>query len=195
MNSRSNSSHVAASYFTSLAASPAPQLSYYHHIGAEPLVYRTIGQQLERAARLYGDREAIVSCAQGKRLTYAQLLNQADRIAAGFSVLGLRFGDRFGIWSPNSVEWYVMLMACARAGLIAATLNPAYQTNEMSYCLRKIQINGMYAADTHKTQCYYDMLSVIVPELGQSDDNGCRIQSDEFPDLHSVIIDSKRNYP
>lgn len=146
-----------------------------------------------RAARLYGDREAVVSCEQHKRLTYAQLLDQADRIAAGLSVLGLRHGDRLGIWAPNTAEWCVMMMASVRAGLIAATLNPAFQTQEISYCLQKVQVNAIYAADTHKSQRYYDMLSTIVPDIKQADDR--RVRSKEFPELRSVIIDSETNYP
>lgn len=47
-------------------------LSYYHCIGNDPLVYRTIGQQFARAADKFGDNEAIVSYYEGKRLTYAE---------------------------------------------------------------------------------------------------------------------------
>lgn len=172
-------------YSTAEQPSSSP-ISYYHHIGAQPLVYRTIGQQLERAARLYGDREAVVACAQHQRLTYAQVLEQADRLAAAFVRLGLRRGDRIGIWSPNSVEWYVSMMAAARAGLVTVALNPAYQAPEIGYCLKKVGMRAIYAAGVHKERSFYEVLRQVVPEIGDAVDG--RVQSAEYGDLQTVVI-------
>lgn len=96
--------------------------SYLHHIGQHPLIYRTIGQQLASAVDRFGDREAVVSCEQNVRYTFAQVLEKADRLAAGYRVLGLERGDLFGIWAPNSAEWYFNTLAAARAGLTVASL-------------------------------------------------------------------------
>lgn len=43
---------------------------------------------------------------------------QADKLAAGLKAVGLNVGDRVGIWAPNLIEWYVAMMACARAGFV-----------------------------------------------------------------------------
>ena len=50
--------------------------SYAHHIGKIPLVYRTIGQHLAIAAEKYHDHEAIVSCHENRRLTFAEVLKE-----------------------------------------------------------------------------------------------------------------------
>lgn len=137
---------------------------------------------------------------------------QADRIAAGFLKLGLCRGDRIGIWSPNSTEWYLSMMAAARAGLISVfvvlisfriyylilfmgqvALNPAYQGREIAYCIKKVGIKAIIAPETHKTQNYYEILTKIVPEI-PSAMNG-RIESNEFNSLKSLIIDAKSKMP
>lgn len=159
-----------------------------------PLVYRTVGQQLAQSADSYGDREAIVSCGQQKRLTYRQLIEQADRLAAGYRKLGLQRGDRIGIWSPNSVEWYVTMMAAARAGLVSVALNPAYQPPEIAYGLKKVGIKAIFAVDAHRNQRYYEMLRGLMPELG-ANALGRPLACEEFSDLTTVVIDSAEKFP
>ena len=39
-------------------------------------------------------------------------------MAAGLIAIGLKRGDRLGIWGPNTYEWYLTQMAAAKAGLI-----------------------------------------------------------------------------
>jgi fatty-acyl-CoA synthase len=46
---------------------------------------------------------------------------QADKAAAGLRSLGLKRGDRIGIWGPNSYEWILTQWAAARIGLILVT--------------------------------------------------------------------------
>ena len=36
--------------------------------------------------------------------------------------MGLRPGDRLGIWGPNSSEWFISRMAAARGGFIAVNI-------------------------------------------------------------------------
>lgn len=41
-----------------------------------------------------------------------------DQAAAGLLALGLKKGDRLGMWGPNTYEWILMQFATARAGII-----------------------------------------------------------------------------
>ena len=64
---------------------------------ARPLLEITIGDLLDRTAERYPDRPAVVSCHQEKRLTWAGLSAEADRVARGLWALGIRRGDRVGL--------------------------------------------------------------------------------------------------
>ncbi|KAE8746235.1 hypothetical protein FOCC_FOCC007107 [Frankliniella occidentalis] len=96
--------------------------SYWHQPGEQPLKYMTLGELTARAAEDFGDREAVVCVQSGVRLTFEDLLQQSDRLAAGFLRLGLRRGDRVAIWAGNSWRWVVSKLAVARAGLVSVQL-------------------------------------------------------------------------
>lgn len=114
-----------------------------------------------------------------------QVLEQADRLAASFRKLGLRKGDRIGIWIPNLLEWYTTKMACARGGFIAAGINPASQPPELEYCINKIGVKALVCADTFKSQNFYESLLKIEPLIGSAEPG--KIKSNKVPSLKSVI--------
>ena len=97
-----------------------PTLTESHVKGATdiPLIELTIGAMLDQTSARWPDHEAIVVCHQGVRWTWAELKQRVDVFAAGLLALGLRPGDRIGIWSPNNIEWVITQFASAKAGLI-----------------------------------------------------------------------------
>jgi fatty-acyl-CoA synthase len=109
-----------------------------HARGPEvPLLDDTLPRALERAAERFPDREALVVRHQGIRLTWPQLAAQSARVAAGLLDLGLKTGDRVGVWASNCVEWVLLQHGCARAGLVLVNVNPAYRAHDLSFILAK----------------------------------------------------------
>lgn len=43
---------------------------------------------------------------------------QVDRAAAGLLALGMKHGDRLGMWGLNTYEWIMIQFAAAKAGII-----------------------------------------------------------------------------
>ncbi|GAB0099947.1 acyl-CoA synthetase family member 2, mitochondrial [Sergentomyia squamirostris] len=168
-------------------------LSYIHNIGKYPLVYRTIGQQLNLIASEFGDREAVVCVEEEKRITYDQLKKDADRLAAGFLNLGLSQGDRVGLWAPNVSSWPVVMFAAARAGLILVALNPAYEAPEMEYCMEKVEIKALVTSESFRNKDYYEKILEMIPELGSV--TAERVQSKKLPFLSTIIIDADKHFP
>jgi fatty-acyl-CoA synthase len=118
-------------------------LSYWR--GPEELLWeRTIGQVLDRTADRWGDCLALVSCHQAKRYTWRELRDRADCVARGLWALGVRPGDRVGLWSTNCVEWVMLQLGCARAGAILVNVNPAYRTHELAFTLRKSRMKALF---------------------------------------------------
>jgi fatty-acyl-CoA synthase len=110
----------------------------------QPLWEKTIGQVLNETVERSGDCLALVSRHQSKRYTWRELREQADRFARGLWSLGIRPGDRVGLWSTNCVEWVVVHLGCARAGAILVNVNPAYRTHELAYTLRKSRMKALF---------------------------------------------------
>ncbi len=110
----------------------------------QPLWEKTIGQVLDQTVERCGDCLALVSCHQSKRYTWRELRDLADRVARGLHSLGIRPGDRVGLWSTNCVEWVMLQLGCARAGAILVNVNPAYRTHELAFTLRKSRMKALF---------------------------------------------------
>ena len=120
--------------------------SYVSGVGDTALLGHTIGAALEHAATGWGDRPALIASAQGVRWTWRELRDRADAFAAGLLALGLRHGDRIGIWALNRAEWTLTQFAAARAGLILVTINPAYRLSELEFALNKVGCAALVTA-------------------------------------------------
>ncbi len=123
-----------------------------------PLLELTIGDLLDRTAGRYPDRLAVVSRHQSRRMTWAELSAAADRVARGLWSLGIRQGDRVGIWSTNCIEWIMMHMGCARAGAALVNVNPAYRSHELSYTLTRSRMKALFLWHQDRHANYQDIL-------------------------------------
>src|SRR3954454_8329559 len=110
-------------------------LSYVHGASEVPLIGRTVGDLIDRVAEEFPDREALVSRHQALRFTYRQLQEACDRFAKGLLALGVKKGDRIGIWSPNYAEWVIAQFATPKIGAILVNINPSYRVRELEYAL------------------------------------------------------------
>jgi fatty-acyl-CoA synthase len=146
---------------TSVAVS-AP--SYASGTSALPLLGETIGENLDRTVAAYGDREALVDRASGRRWTYTQLLADVDALAHGLLRRGVAKGDRVGIWAANCPEWTLLQYATARIGAILVTINPAYRTHELAYVLNQSGVSLLVAAAGFKSSDYAAMIDEVRPD-------------------------------
>jgi fatty-acyl-CoA synthase len=123
-----------------------------------PLLELTIGDLLHRTAERFPDRLAVASLHQGQRLTWAELSDEADLVARGLWSLGIRRGDRVGLWSTNCIEWIVMHMACARAGAALVNVNPAYRSHELQFTLTRSKMKALFLWHRDKRADYEEIL-------------------------------------
>jgi len=139
--------------------------SHVHGASRTPLIGETIGAHFDRCAQRWADRDALVACQQGVRLTYSALKAEVDQLAAGLIALGFVPGDRIGIWSPNNAEWAKLQFATAKAGLILVNINPAYRVSELEYALNLSGCKALVLARAFKSSDYIGMLHSMAPEL------------------------------
>ncbi len=162
------------------------KLSYVHGASEQPLIGQTIGQFFDAVCDKWPARPALVVRHQNVRLSYGELRQQVDRLAAGLLTLGLHPGDRIGIWSPNNSEWVLTQFATAKAGLILVNINPAYRIAELEYALNKVGCKALILAERFKTSDYVGMLRELTPELGHATPG--KLESARLPALHSVVL-------
>jgi fatty-acyl-CoA synthase len=113
----------------------------------------TVGGLLREIAAEVPDQLALVEvtmdCQTDRRWTYAQLLKDSEELA---NALISRFepGERLAVWSPNTPEWLLMEYACALAGLVLVTVNPAYQAKELDYVLQQSRAVGLFLTEEYR---------------------------------------------
>jgi fatty-acyl-CoA synthase len=135
---------------------------------AIPLWEITVGDILKRAAATWPEVDALVSVEQAIRWNYAEFERRVYSLASGLNQLGLRHGDRVGIWSPNCAEWALTQFATGLLGIILVNINPAYRLIELEYTLNKVGVKALISARAFKSSNYLDMLETLAPELATS---------------------------
>ena len=159
--------------------------SYTSGTAEVPLLGMTIGEMLDRTAEKYPDNEALVCLHQDIRWTYKEFVEKVDEAARAFMAIGVKRGDRVGIWSPNRYEWTVTQFATAKVGAILVNINPAYGVHELQYALNLAGITTLVTADSFKASNYREMIYELAPELKRSAPG--KLKADNVPDLRAVI--------
>ncbi len=170
-----------------------PQLSYVHGVSDTPLIGETIGVHFDHIAERFGDRDALISRHQQIRWSYRELKERVAAFAAGLLALGLKPGERVGIWSPNNAEWVVAQFATAKAGLILVNINPAYRVTELEYALNKSSCVALITAARFKTSDYIGMLRELAPEL--ADGTPGKLSTARLPALRLAISIGEERVP
>jgi acyl-CoA synthetase (AMP-forming)/AMP-acid ligase II len=80
--------------------------------------------------------------------TYARLMDSSLALADQLFDLGLRSGDVFVAFIPNSVEWAALLWACARLQVAFAPLNPAFveRPDDLQHIMNTLRPKGVVCA-------------------------------------------------
>src|SRR6202044_2382975 len=121
------------------------------------------GDNFDAAASRFGDREALVDVAAGRRWSYRELAADVDALARGLLGRDIGLGDRVGIWAPNCAEWTLTQYATAKIGAILVNINPAYRTSELEFVLNQSGCKLLVAAQRLKTSDYAAMIDEVRP--------------------------------
>ena len=74
-----------------------------------------------------------------RRMTYKELDDMTDTLAAGLSELGFKKGDRVAIYMKSSLEFVVAFYALQKLGIIVAWVNAQYRKADARFrrpCVR-----------------------------------------------------------
>ncbi len=119
---------------------------------------------LARRAAAHPDREVIVD--RGRSVTYGELRDRVDRVAAGFQAAGIGAGDVVTIQLPNWAEFAYVFFACERVGAIANQIGPDFRSREVEYILRFSESRAFVCPASFKGFDYVAMIHELRPGLG-----------------------------
>jgi long-chain acyl-CoA synthetase len=86
---------------------------------------------LEESARKYPDSPCTIF--KGAVVTYREMNELTDRLAAGLAELGVKKGDRVGIFMPNTPQFVLTFFGILKAGGVVVSINPLYTLKEIEH--------------------------------------------------------------
>lgn len=97
--------------------------------------YPSTAEDLARNAAREPDRVALV--VDDREVSFGELHELTDRVAAGMREQGIQRGDRVGIMLPNSVEAVVAIQATLRAGAAIMPINPTAKHDRVTDLMQR----------------------------------------------------------
>ncbi len=132
--------------------------AYTHGASSVPLLGETIDENLKKTVAKYADQDALICSHQNYRATYKEFYDQVVEVAKGLIALGVKRGERVGVWSPNCYQWTLLQYATAKIGVILVNINPAYRTSELIYVINQSGLSVMFSALQFKSSNYKKMM-------------------------------------
>ena len=171
--------------------------SYACGAGSQPLLGRCIGEMLDRSAAVYPNHDALIVRHQNKRYTYRQLRDEVELAARGLLRLGVKKGDRVGIWATNCAEWVVLQFATAKVGAILVNINPANRAFELEYVLRQSECQTLFLGEGFRDCDYIETLRGVLEIPSTEFAPGARenLRSEKLPHLGNVVFLGVRRQP
>jgi acyl-CoA synthetase len=115
------------------------QAYYAAGVWQENTMYSLLQQHARTRPNAFALRDSL------HRLTWSDLLEWTDAVAADLEQAGLRKGSRVSVWLPNRIEALLVFLACSRNGYICnPSLHQNYTVAEIALLLDRIQCEAFF---------------------------------------------------
>ncbi|OGO65876.1 MAG: long-chain fatty acid--CoA ligase [Chloroflexi bacterium RBG_19FT_COMBO_47_9] len=123
---------------------------------------------LEESARKYPDKACTIF--KGASVSYKEMNELTDRVAAALAGMGVKKGDRIGIFMPNTPQFVIAYFGVLKAGGVVVATNPLYSAREIEYQVNDAGIEIMLVMSNYynlikKAQSNTKIRKVIVTNI------------------------------
>ncbi len=150
------------------------------------LLDTTLGEMLEKWAYKTPDKDFMVYPDRNLRFTYSEFNQRVDSLAKGLLYIGIKPGDKVGIWAKNVPDWTTIMFATAKIGAVLVTINTSYKLAEIEYLIKDADISTLCLIDGYRDSDYVNMIFDLVPEL-KNQPRG-ELRSQKFPELRNIVF-------
>jgi fatty-acyl-CoA synthase len=176
------------------SAVPAQEAAFVPYVGEDlarsRIAVTTLGDLLLDAWDKYPDRTALIF-PDSKR-TYAQVVENAMRIARGLRAMGVKPRDHVGILMPTSPELIEMFFGVALCGAVSVLINARFRSAELAYVIENADLVTLLTTDAVAEQVnFVERINTALPGLASSS-NLEQLNLTEAPRLRSVVLWGKQ---
>jgi long-chain acyl-CoA synthetase len=112
---------------------------------------------LEESSRKYPNRPCTIF--KGGKISYAEMDDLTDRLAAALSAMGVKKGDPVGIFMPNTPQFVISYFAILKAGGIVVATNFLYTHREIEHQLNDAGVEVMLVLSN-----FYEKVKEVQPK-------------------------------
>lgn len=139
-----------------------------HPADRAPAILDTPGAMLQYRAAVDPDGVALDYPGHEARLTYGAWERASAALARALLDLGMVRGDRVALLAENRVEWSVVQMAAARAGLLLVPVNTHSRVDDLHYALAQSASRCLVLTKSFRSNRFLDLVQEVrdrLPEL------------------------------
>ncbi|MBU4576090.1 MAG: AMP-binding protein, partial [Proteobacteria bacterium] len=93
----------------------------------------SIPEMFDQVVEKYGNKTSLIY--YGKKISYRELKDQADRFAAALSGLGIQKGDRVALFLLNCPQYVIAYLGALKVGAVVTPVSPVYTSQEVRHQL------------------------------------------------------------
>jgi len=112
---------------------------------------------LEESARRFPNSPCTIF--NGAVITYREMDEITDRLAAGIAALGVKKGDRVGIFMPNTPQFVIAFFSILKAGAVVVSINPLYKPKEIIHQVNDAGIEVIFVMSN-----FYKIVKQVQPD-------------------------------
>ena len=117
--------------------------------------HNSVPEMLAHCISRYRMQTAFIS--MGREMSYGELEDYSNRLAAWLQQSGFKKGDRIAVMMPNLLQYPVAVFAILRAGMVVVNVNPLYTSRELEH-----QLNDAGAAGIIIAENFIDTLQQVI---------------------------------
>jgi fatty-acyl-CoA synthase len=152
---------------------------------------KTLADLFDQAVTEYNQEEAIVF--NEERIAYSEMGRRVVYFAKGLLKLGIKKGDKVGIWLSNRPEWAIAQFAVVKIGAVMVPLSTRFRGFDLEYILKQSDSTTLIMMDAFLKNNYSQVIGETCPELRGAKPG--ELNSKRLPLLKNVICLSERKYP
>jgi fatty-acyl-CoA synthase len=123
---------------------------------------RTLPTLIAEGAQSWGASPAVIF--EDRVVSYAELSDEVDRVAAGLLALGVKHGDRVAVLFGNRPEWLFAGLGAASIGAVVVPLNTWYRERELRWTMAHCAVSVALSAERFLKQSYAELMAGLVHE-------------------------------
>jgi long-chain acyl-CoA synthetase len=112
---------------------------------------------LEQAAQKYPDKPCTIF--KGAKISFREMNETTDKIAGALASLGVKKGDRVGLFMPNTPQFVMAYFGILKAGGVVVATNPLYTPTEIEHQVNDAGIEVMFVMSN-----FYNLIKGVQPK-------------------------------